>query len=259
MKSRKERLDRLMVERGLVSSRAQAQTLVMAGQVRINGETAIKPSRLVPLQADIELVSPLPYVSRGGVKLEAALEAFAIDVNAKICADIGACTGGFTDVILQRGAKRVYAIDVGYGQLHWKLRRDPRVVVMERTNVRFLEILPEIVNFVSCDVSFISLKLVLPVVQKWISTDANIVALIKPQFEAGRKDVGKKGVVRDPEIHRQVLVDILEWVIQRNLVPLGLIPSPIKGASGNTEFLLWLSPGGQAALSIREAVSEVVP
>ncbi len=153
----------------------------------------------------------MPYVSRGGFKLAGALQAFGLDVTGRTCVDVGACTGGFTDVLLQNGAARVYAIDVGYGQLDWKLRQDPRVVVMERTNARYLESLPEAVSFVSIDVSFISLKLILPAVKKWITPDADIVALIKPQFEAGRKQVGKGGIVKDPAVHGQVLTDLLTW------------------------------------------------
>ena len=194
---KKERLDKLLVARGLVTTRAKAQGLIMAGEVLVAGQRVDKPGTAVALNADIELITPLPYVGRGGYKLAGALESFGLDVIGRICADVGACTGGFTDVLLQKGAARVYAIDVGYGQLDWKLRQDARVVVMERTNARYVESLPEAVSFVSIDVSFISLKLILPAVKKWLAPEADIVALIKPQFEAGPEQVGKGGIVRD--------------------------------------------------------------
>lgn len=256
-KKGKERLDTLMVSRGLVQSRSRGQTLIMAGQVQVNGEKAVKPSTLVPVDARIEIISPLPYVSRGGIKLAGALDAFALDVTDKTCADVGACTGGFTDVLLQRGASRIYAIDVGYGQLHWKLRQDERVVILERTNARHLQSLPELVDFVSIDVSFISLRLVLPSVKKWLNDRGEIVALIKPQFEAGRASVGKGGIVRDPDIHRQVLSGILNWSINNELAPLGLIRSPIAGSDGNVEFFVWLRVGQETDLNLREVIREV--
>lgn len=256
-KKGKERLDTLMVSRGLVQSRSRGQTLIMAGEVQVNGEKAVKPSTLVPVDARIEIISPLPYVSRGGIKLAGALDAFALDVTDKTCADVGACTGGFTDVLLQRGASRIYAIDVGYGQLHWKLRQDERVVILERTNARHLQSLPELVDFVSIDVSFISLRLVLPSVKKWLNDRGEIVALIKPQFEAGRASVGKGGIVRDPDIHRQVLSGILNWSINNELAPLGLIRSPIAGSDGNVEFFVWLRVGQETDLNLREVIREV--
>jgi 23S rRNA (cytidine1920-2'-O)/16S rRNA (cytidine1409-2'-O)-methyltransferase len=254
---RKERLDKLMVLRGLVNSRSRGQTLVMAGEVRVNGERAVKSSMIVGIDAKIELIAPMPYVSRGGKKLAAALTVFDIVVREKICADVGACTGGFTDVLLQQGARRVYAIDVGYGQLDWKLRQDPRVVVMERTNARHLGSLPQKVNFVSVDVSFISLRLILPSVLKWLDADADVVILIKPQFEAGRRYVGKGGIVRDPAVHRQVLADILGWSEENGFTPMGLIRSPITGADGNVEFLAWLSPESEPGLNVDTAIQDV--
>jgi len=186
------------------------------------------------------------------------LEMFDLQVANRICVDAGACTGGFTDVLLQNGAVRVYAIDVGYGQLDWKLRQDPRVVVMERTNARYLESLPEAIGFVSIDVSFISLKLILPAVQKWIDPDADIVALIKPQFEAGRKQVGKGGIVRDPQVHRQVLEDLLGWVEENGFSAVGLTRSTIQGTDGNVEFLVWLRPGSQKTAAMTELIDSVL-
>jgi 23S rRNA (cytidine1920-2'-O)/16S rRNA (cytidine1409-2'-O)-methyltransferase len=257
-KKGKERLDTLMLSRGLVLSRTRGQTLIMAGEVLVNGEKALKPSMLVPVDARIEIISPLPYVSRGGIKLAAALDAFSLDVAGRTCADVGACTGGFTDVLLQKGARRIYAIDVGYGQLHWKLRQDKRVVILERTNARNLQSLPELVNFVSIDVSFISLRLILPTVKRWLDKSGDIVALIKPQFEAGRKNVGKGGIVRDPSIHRQVLSDILNWSIVNELAPLALIQSPISGSDGNVEFFVWLRSDRETDLNVLDRINEVI-
>jgi 23S rRNA (cytidine1920-2'-O)/16S rRNA (cytidine1409-2'-O)-methyltransferase len=245
----KVRLDLLLVERGLAESRAKAQALIMAGQVRVAGQTALKPAAAVDASAALT-VDPGPrFVSRGGEKLDAALEAFALDVNGLVCADVGASTGGFTDCLLQRGAAKVYAIDVGKGILHWKLRNDKRVVVMEETNARYVDALPELVSLVTVDASFISLKILLPVVRKWtplrlplISTKlGGVVALIKPQFEAGKKDVARgDGVIRDPEIHRQVLLDVLVFAQQEGFHVRGLIKSPLLGPKGNAEFLAWL-------------------
>lgn len=253
----KERLDKLLVERGLAPTRAKAQALILAGDVRVEGEKMVKAGMAVPHDAEIELIAPLPYVSRGGFKLAEALAAFGLDVQGRICADVGACTGGFSDVLLQNGAARVYAIDVGYGQLDWRLRQDDRVVVMERTNARYLGKLPEPVSFVAIDVSFISLKLILPAAQNWLATNADIVALIKPQFEAGRRQVGKGGIVKDKAIHRQVLHDLLTWAAERELTPQGLIRSPLAGAAGNVEFLAWLQPGKGKA-DIMQLVEKVM-
>jgi 23S rRNA (cytidine1920-2'-O)/16S rRNA (cytidine1409-2'-O)-methyltransferase len=197
----------------------------------------------------------LPYVSRGGQKLAAALDGFNINPKGLICADVGASTGGFTDVLLQRGAVKVYAIDVGYGQLAWKLRQDERVVVMERVNARYLEALPELVDLITIDVSFISLKLILPVIQQWLRTPGMVVALIKPQFEAGRAQVGKGGVVRERQVHQNVLKDILSYAREIHLDLLGLTPSPITGPAGNYEFLAcWGWHTASGALEIESAI-----
>ncbi|MCP4427320.1 MAG: TlyA family RNA methyltransferase [Chloroflexi bacterium] len=242
MAAKKERLDKLLVQRGLVATRSKAQGVILAGEVTVNGERVDKAGTAVPVTAEIILKTPLPYVGRGGFKLAGALDEFGIDVNGRVCADVGACTGGFTDVLLQNGAARVYAIDVGYGQLDWKLRQDERVVVMERANARYVEALDESVSFVCIDVSFISLKLILPAVQKWLFPSADIVALIKPQFEAGRRQVGKGGIVKDTAVHRQVLTDLVTWAGERGLALAGLTRSSIVGAGGNIEFLAWLRP-----------------
>lgn len=240
----KERLDVLVVERGLAESRAKAQRLIMAGQVRVEGEVILKPGTLIPVSASIEVVEGMRYVSRGGEKLEAALEGFDLThLEGWVCADVGASTGGFTDCLLAHGAARVYAIDVGYGQLHWKLRQDPRVVVMERTNVRYLTTLPEQVDLVTIDVSFISLKLVLPTVKVWLKPEGKIIALIKPQFEAGPSESARgKGVIRDARVHHRVLEGVLAFAKTIGLTPQGLIRSPLLGPKGNVEFLTLLTP-----------------
>jgi len=236
-----ERLDVLMYRRGLAESREQARRLILAGEVLVDGEPVTKVATRVPVEAEIEVREPPPYVSRGGLKLEKALDCFGIDPTGWVVADVGASTGGFTDCLLQRGARRVYAIDVGYGQLAWSLRQDPRVVVMERTNARYLDDLPEPVRLATVDASFISLRLLLPQVRRWLSEDGEVVALIKPQFEAGREQVGRGGVVRSTETHRAVLQGVLNWARQHNWHLLGLIRSPIEGAKGNVEFLAWFS------------------
>ncbi len=261
----KKRLDLLLVERGLAESRAKAQALVMAGQVRIDGQTALKPGASVAAESTLTVDAGPRFVSRGGEKLDAALEAFKMDVTGLVCADVGASTGGFTDCLLQRGAAKVYAIDVGKGILHWKIRNDPRVVVMEETNARFVESLPEPIDLVTVDASFISLKVLLPVVKEWTSplTPApmarplsplppgegrggrgergEVIALIKPQFEAGRKDVARgDGVIRNAEVHRKVLLDVLTFAQSQGLGLRGLVRSPITGPKGNVEFLAWL-------------------
>jgi 23S rRNA (cytidine1920-2'-O)/16S rRNA (cytidine1409-2'-O)-methyltransferase len=236
----KVRLDQLIVDQQLARSRTQAQALVLAGQVRVNGQLAHKPGTRVAADATITVDQPLPYVSRGGLKLAAALDAFQLAVADSVCADVGASTGGFTDCLLQRGASRVYAIDVGYGQLAWKLRQDKRVFVMERTNARYLETLPEPVALVTMDASFISLRLLLPAVVGWLTPVADVIPLIKPQFEAERQLVGKRGVVRDPAVHRQVLQKVAGYARQAGLSIHGLIRSPISGSAGNIEFLMHL-------------------
>lgn len=237
----KIRLDLLLVERGLVESRAKAQAVIMAGQVRVNGQVADKASASFMPDALVEIDSGPRFVSRGGEKLLGALDAFGIEPTGLTCADVGASTGGFTDCLLQHGAARVYAIDVGKGILHWKLRTDPRVVVMEETNARFVESLPEPVQLVVCDASFISLKILLPVVKDWLATPAiGLVALIKPQFEAGRKESAKhKGVIRDPQIHARILRDVIEFAIQNGYGLRELEKSPLLGPKGNVEFLAW--------------------
>jgi 23S rRNA (cytidine1920-2'-O)/16S rRNA (cytidine1409-2'-O)-methyltransferase len=236
----KIRLDHLLVLRGLADSRSQAQALILAGQVTVNGQPATKPGAKAPADVQVAVKQRLPYVSRGGLKLAAALDTFGVSVRGAICADVGASTGGFTDCLLQRGAVRVYAIDVGYGQLAWKLRQDERVIVKERTNARYLESLPEPVGIVTLDVSFISLKLLFPVVVGWLAPDADVLPLVKPQFEARREQVGKKGVVRDPAVHRQVLEKVTRDAAAHRLAVRGLIRSPITGPAGNVEFLMHL-------------------
>ena len=238
----KIRVDQHLVERGLAESRAQAQRLVMAGQVRADGQVVPKPSTKVAQDAVLTIDRGPRYVSRGGEKLAAAFQAFDLDVAGQCCADVGASTGGFTDCLLQHQAAKVYAIDVGRGILHWKLRNDPRVVVMEGVNARYLESLPEPVSLVSIDVSFISLKILLPVVKHWLpQAGGQVLALIKPQFEAGRKAVARgKGVIRNPQVHRQVLEDLLPFILTKGYQILGLEPSPVLGPKGNVEFLVWL-------------------
>ncbi|NOH01240.1 MAG: TlyA family RNA methyltransferase [Chloroflexi bacterium] len=249
----KVRLDVLLVERGLADSRAKAQALIMAGQVRVAGQVALRPATPIQPDAPLTVDSGPRFVSRGGEKLEGALDAFGIDVSGFTCADVGASTGGFTDCLLQRGAAKVYAIDVGKGILHWKLRNDPRVTVMEETNARFVESLPEKIDLVTVDASFISLKTLLPAIRKWFfprssfvddgkkKDERSIVALIKPQFEAGKKEVSRgDGVIRDPEVHRQVLVDVLTFAKNEGFGLRGLVRSPLLGPKGNAEFLVWL-------------------
>ena len=259
----KVRLDVLLVERGLAESRAKAQAMIMAGQVRVAGQTTLKPATGIPADSPLTVDSGPRFVSRGGEKLDAALAAFDLHVGGLTCADVGCSTGGFTDCLLQRGAVKVYAIDVGKGILHWKLRNDPRVIVMEETNARFVESLPEPVDFVTIDASFISLNILLPVVKKWVGPNPSsppslsgkegaggigFIALIKPQFEAGKKDVSRgDGVIRDPQIHRQVLTEVLTYAQQEGFSIQGLIKSPLLGPKGNTEFLAWLTPNSVAA------------
>ena len=232
-----------MVQRGLAESREKAKAIIMAGLVEVDKRPLDKPGHLISLSADISLKASFPpYVSRGGLKLEAALDHFAVDVKGKVLLDVGASTGGFTDCLLQRGAKRVIAVDVGYGQLHWKIRQDPRVTVLERKNVRHLkrEDLLEPIQGAVIDVSFISLRLVVPTISELILRDAFIMALIKPQFEVEKGQVGKGGVVRDPLIHQQV-IDRLSGFFERiGWTVMGLIPSPLLGPKGNKEFFVYL-------------------
>lgn len=239
---RKVRVDILLVERGLTESRAQAQRLVMAGQVRVDDQLVLKSSITVLPDARIQIERGPQFVSRGGEKLEPALNKFALTISGKICADLGASTGGFTDCLLQHGANKVYAIDVGKGILHWKLRQNPQVVVMEDTNARYLKQLPEPVQIVTVDASFISLKVLLPVLRGWFPpVGGEVVGLIKPQFEAGRSQVSRgEGVIRDPSIHYQVLMDVLNSAQQDGYEVKDLMRSPIPGPKGNVEFFAYL-------------------
>ncbi len=255
----KQRLDHRVHQLGLTASRELARRLIMAGEVRVNGQTVDRPATLIAEDARIELKARPRFVSRGGAKLDAALAAFGLEVAGWVCADLGASTGGFTDALLQRGAARVYAIDVGHGILDYRLRTDARVVVMEQVNARYLERLPEPVQLVVIDASFISLKLLLPAARGWLPpAGGEIVALIKPQFEAGRGQVGKGGIVKDPAVHRHVLEDLLGWASANSLPPAGLIRSPITGAEGNVEFLAWLRPGAAAPFDHASALTALL-
>lgn len=237
----KERLDLLLVERGIVSGRDKAKAVIMAGLVFVDGEKVTKGGTCVSQQAHIEYRGEqMKFVSRGGYKLERAMKVFPIYLKNYICMDIGASTGGFSDCMLQQGAAKVYAVDVGYGQLDWKLRNDPRVVNMERTNIRYVEQIEDILDFVSIDVSFISLKLVLPVAYRLLGEQGRAVCLVKPQFEAGRGQVGKGGVVREPDIHKQVIQNVIGYAQEAGFYVGGLDYSPIKGPKGNIEYLLYL-------------------
>ena len=239
----KKRIDVLLFERGLAPSREKARTLIMAGSVYVNNQKFDKPGDTVSDDVEIEVRgSTLKYVSRGGLKLEKAMQLFPIDLNGKICMDIGASTGGFTDCMLQNGAQKVYSVDVGYGQLAWQLRQDPRVVNLERTNARYLtrEQVPEEIDFFSVDVSFISLRIILPAVRPLLRDGGQAVCLIKPQFEAGREKVGKKGVVRDRAVHEEVVETICRFAVENGYSVLGLTFSPVKGPEGNIEYLVYL-------------------
>ena len=241
---KKQRIDMLLCEKGLCESRSKAQAMIMEGLVYIGEVRVDKPGTAVPVDAEIVIRGKLcPYVSRGGLKLEKALNYFEVDPTGYICSDSGASTGGFTDCLLQKGASKVYAIDVGYGQLAWSIRNDPRVVVMERTNIRNVthDMLAEQLDLSVIDVSFISLRIVLPAVKELLKEDGQVLCLIKPQFEAGRDKVGKKGVVRDKETHLEVLNTFLELAKSLNMYVLNLTYSPVKGPEGNIEFLAHLS------------------
>ncbi len=252
---RKTRLDTLLVSRGLAESRHKAQGLIMAGHVLVDDQVVDKPGRRVPEDARVTVRQGLRYVSRGGIKLEHALSRLQVDVIGKIVADVGASTGGFTDCLLQHGARKVYAIDVGYGQLAWQLRQDPRVVVLERTNIRYLDSLPDPVDLATVDVAFISLKLVVPPVLDLLQPKGETVALVKPQFEAGREQVGKGGVVKDPAVHRAVLEDLATWAMTMGLRVRGLVTSPTTGPAGNVEFFLHLSKDEQLQnVAIEQAI-----
>lgn len=243
----KVRLDLEMVKRGLSPSREKARAEIMAGEVRINGVRAQKAGQEIAADSEITIEgSAIPFVSRGGLKLDKALRVFPIDLNGSVCADIGASTGGFTDVMLKNGAQKVFAIDVGYGQLDWSLRTDERVVVMERTNARNMapEWFDEPIRFASIDVSFISLRLILPPLYACLEEGGEVVALIKPQFEAGRSEVGKNGVVRDEAVHSRVCREVMSFSEGLGFTVLGLSFSPITGPKGNIEFLLYIRKGG---------------
>ena len=239
----KERLDVLLVQRGHAASREKAKAVIMAGCVYVNGQKEAKAGSMFDCAAEIEVRgNTLRYVSRGGLKLEKAMKNFGVELEGKVCMDVGASTGGFTDCMLQNGAVKVYSVDVGHGQLDWKLRNDERVVCMEKTNIRYVtpEDIEEPVDFSSIDVSFISLTKVLLPVRNLLSQDGQIVCLIKPQFEAGREKVGKKGVVRDPAVHKEVIEKVIAFAKEQYLEPLALDFSPIKGPEGNIEYLLYL-------------------
>ena len=256
----KERLDVLLTEKGLCESRSRAQALIMSGEVYVNGQKCDKAGTAVEEDAQIEVRGNVcPYVSRGGLKLEKALRDFGIDPTGFVCSDSGASTGGFTDCLLQKGAKKVFAIDVGYGQLAWSIRTDERVVCMERTNIRYVkpEDLGELLDLSVVDVSFISLKIVLPAVKELLKPTGQIVCLIKPQFEAGREKVGKKGVVRDPTVHEEVLRDFLALAKALQLTVRNLTYSPVKGPEGNIEFLGHLSmlPDGAIEPDVKALVA----
>lgn len=256
----KKRLDTVLVEQGFFDTRSKAQSAIMAGQILVNDLKIDKPGTQVTDEVKIKIIgNKLPYVSRGGLKLEKALKVFPISLNDKTVADIGASTGGFTDCSLQNGARKVYAIDVGYGQLAWSLRNDERVVNMERTNVRYLDetSLPEKIQIATIDVAFISLDKVLPAVRKLLSTDGCVIALIKPQFEAGRDKVGKKGVVREPKVHEEVIEKVIEMAKEEKFGIGGLDYSPIKGPEGNIEYLLYLTLNENENISY-DRISQIV-
>jgi len=257
----KKRLDVILFEKGLAQSRERAKSLIMSGVVFVNDERIDKAGATVFEDAKIEIKgNTLNYVSRGGLKLEKAMGLFPIDLKNKVCMDIGASTGGFTDCMLQNGAVKVYAVDVGYGQLAWKLRCDERVINLERTNIRYLthEQVKEPVDFISIDVSFISLKLVLPVAKDFLSDDGELVCLIKPQFEAGRENVGKKGVVRDKNVHSDVVNTIVSFALELEFDVKGLTFSPVKGPEGNIEYLLYLKKGSGVSEIEEDAAVKVV-
>ncbi len=264
MASKKKRLDILLVDRGLCESRAKAKATIMAGLITVDGRKIDKAGTLIKENADIIMTEDVvPFVSRGGLKLERALETFKIDVTDNKAVDIGASTGGFTDCLLKRGATRVYAIDVGYGQLDWKLRKDSRVVVMDRTNIRYVtpEDIGEICDIVTIDVSFISLTLVLPVAKSLLRPYGKIIALIKPQFEAGREKVGRKGIIKDPSVHEEVVFKIYDFIDEMGLNVKGITHSPITGAGGNIEYFIYAS--GQDNLKgdnihIRNSITETI-
>lgn len=236
----KRRIDILLVEKGLVESREKARVMVMEGAVVADNRTIVKPSTLVNVDADVQVLQAPAFVSRGGLKLDYALDQFQVDVKGLVAVDVGASTGGFTDCLLKRGASKVYAVDVGYGQLDYRLRKDPRVMVLERVNARYPFTLPEVVGLATVDVSFISLEKVVPAVAVLVKSGGYIITLVKPQFEAGKSQVGKGGLVKDPQVHAAVLGRFINWAVGHEFRLLGLVASPILGAEGNKEFLMLL-------------------
>lgn len=247
----KERLDILLVKKGFYQSRERAKASIMAGIVYVDGQKSDKAGNMVDTEAEITVKENIcPYVSRGGLKLEKSMKIWPISLENTVCMDIGASTGGFTDCMLQNGAAKVYAVDVGYGQLDYKLRIDPRVVNMEKCNIRYLDFdkISEPVDFISIDVSFISLKLVFPVASKLLGENGSLVCLVKPQFEAGREQVGKKGIVRDKKVHRQVIENVIQYAEDNGFFTAGLTFSPVTGAKGNIEYLLFLTKQQQDGL-----------
>lgn len=256
----KIRLDLYLVEKCNVSSREKAKALIMAGQVYVNNQKAYKAGELINEDADVTIKEELPFVSRGGYKLDKAIKVFNINLENKICIDIGASTGGFTDCMLQNGAKKVYAVDVGYGQLDWKLRCDERVVVLERTNSRYLtaEQIQDKADFLTADVSFISLNTALSTVIDLISDNARLMVLIKPQFEAGREFVGKKGVVKDKKVHKDVIIRVCGQMINKSLSILDIDFSPIKGPEGNIEYLLYMTKEKNDSIDFVAKANEIV-
>lgn len=240
---KKERLDVLLVEKGFFTSREKAKASIMAGIVFVDNQKIDKAGTSVDVNSDIYVKENIcPYVSRGGLKLEKAMKEFPIDMRKKVCADLGASTGGFTDCMLQNGANKVYAVDVGYGQLDYKLRQDDRVVNLEKTNIRYMDTsLIDPIDFISIDVSFISLKLIFPVASEILKSDGKLVCLVKPQFEAGREQVGKKGIVRDSAVHEEVMNNVVSYARENGLYPHGITYSPVTGTKGNIEYLLYLN------------------
>lgn len=257
---KKQRLDTLLADRELVDSREQAKRLILAGEVLVDGELHSKPGQRVPADASIEIKQPLRYVSRGGLKLEKALQVFGVDVSGKTALDVGASTGGFTDCLLQHGAGHVFAVDVGYGQLAWKLRRDSRVHVIERINARELD--PSLfdlpVEICVIDVSFISLRTVLPAVKRCVEAESDLILLIKPQFEAGPQYVNKGGVVRDRQVHVNVIRTLIQFVEGMEMFVLGITHSPIRGPAGNIEYFLWINEDGGGAATCADDIAEQV-
>lgn len=242
MNTLKDRLDVLLVEKGLFPSREKAKASIMAGLIYVDGQLSDKAGAMISRDADITVRdNHCPYVSRGGLKLEKAMETWGFNLNGSVCMDIGASTGGFTDCMLQNGASKVYAVDVGYGQLDYRLRNDSRVVNMEKQNIRYIDTEAiDPLDFISVDVSFISLRHIFPVAARMIKDDGRMVCLIKPQFEAGREQVGKKGIIRDRKVHVQVIENVIKYSLESGFVPSGLTYSPVKGAKGNIEFLIYL-------------------